>query len=80
MHAYYILNKINKFILTLNIIYEIIHTFIFVVYLLEITFETYYTFLVWSLHKYKCLWDVGGKDRGLSFQELASHIHTLRLD
>ena len=37
----------------------------------------------WSLYKYKCLWDMGAKDRGLSlflsFQEEASHTYTLRL-
>ena len=35
----------------------------------------------WSLHKYKCLWDVGGggKGHGSSLQERASHTYTLRL-
>ena len=35
----------------------------------------------WSLHKYKCLWGVGCRDKsqGLSFQEEASHTNTLRL-
>ena len=33
----------------------------------------------WSLHKYKCLWGVGGKDWGLSLQEGVSHTYTLRL-
>ena len=28
---------------------------------------------------YKCLWGVGGKGRGLSFKEGASHIYKLRL-
>ena len=38
----------------------------------------------WSLHKYKCLWDVGGggegKGHGSSLQEGTSHTYTLRLD
>ena len=34
----------------------------------------------WSLYKYKCLWGVGGKDKGLSPQERVSHIYTFRLD
>ena len=29
----------------------------------------------WSLHKYKCLWTVGGKGRGSSLQEGVSHIY-----
>ena len=33
----------------------------------------------WSLHKYECLWGVGGKSRGSSFQEGTSHTYTLRL-
>ena len=33
----------------------------------------------WSLHKYKCLWGVGGKGRGLSIQEGASHTYKHRL-
>ena len=33
----------------------------------------------WSLHKYKCLWGVGGKGWGLSLQEGVSHTYTLRL-
>ena len=33
----------------------------------------------WSLHKYKYLWSVGGKDRGSSLQKRASHTYTLRL-
>ena len=40
----------------------------------------------WSLHKYKCLWgvggkgqDSGGKGRGSSLQEGGSHTFTLRL-
>ena len=32
------------------------------------------------LHKYKCLWGVGGKGQYSSFQEGASHTYTLRLD
>ena len=40
----------------------------------------HYALLVWwSLHKYKCLWDVGDKNRNLSLQEEASHTYTLRL-
>ena len=40
----------------------------------------HYTPLVrWSLHKYKCLWNVEGKGRGSSLQEGASHTYTLRL-
>ena len=34
----------------------------------------------WSLHKYKCLWGVGGKGWGSSFQEGVSHTYTPRLD
>ena len=33
----------------------------------------------WSLHKYKCLWGVGGKGQGSSLQEGVSHTYTLRL-
>ena len=33
----------------------------------------------WSLHKYKCLWDVGSKGQGSSLQEGVSHTYTLRL-
>ena len=33
----------------------------------------------WLLHKYKCLWGVGGKRWGSSLQEGASHTYTLRL-
>ena len=33
----------------------------------------------WSLHKYKCLWGVGGKGRGLSIQEGVSHTYKHRL-
>ena len=33
----------------------------------------------WSLHKYKCLWGVGGKGQDSSFQEGVSHTYTLRL-
>ena len=33
----------------------------------------------WWLHKYKCLWGVGGKGRDLSIQEGGSHTYTLRL-
>ena len=36
-------------------------------------------FLKWSLHKYKCLWGVGGKGWGSNLQEGASHTYTLRL-
>ena len=40
----------------------------------------HYTPLVqWSLHKYKCLWGVGGKGRGSSIHEGVLHIYTLRL-
>ena len=34
----------------------------------------------WSLHKYKCLWDVRGKDQGSNLQEGASYVYTIRLD
>ena len=30
-------------------------------------------------HKYKCLWGMGGKGRGSSLQEGASHTYTIRL-
>ena len=33
----------------------------------------------WSLHKYKCLWSVGGKGRSSSLQEGVSHTYILRL-
>jgi len=33
-----------------------------------------------SLHKYKCLWGVGGKGQGSSLQEGALHTYILRLD
>ena len=33
----------------------------------------------WSLHMYKCLWGIGGKDCGSNLQEEASHTYTLRL-
>ena len=33
----------------------------------------------WSLHKYKYLWGVGGKDRDSSLQERTSYTYTLKL-
>ena len=33
----------------------------------------------WSLYKYKCIWGVEGKGRGLSFRERVSQTYTLRL-
>ena len=33
----------------------------------------------WSLHKYKCLWDVREKGQGSNLQEGDSHTYTLRL-
>ena len=33
----------------------------------------------WSLHKYKCLWSVGGKGQGSSLNEGVSHTYRLRL-
>ena len=35
--------------------------------------------LMYKKHKYKCLWDVGGKGQSSNFQKEASHIYTLRL-
>ena len=32
----------------------------------------------WSLHKYKCLWGVRGKDRDSSLQEKTSHTYILK--
>lgn len=32
-----------------------------------------------SLYKYKCLWDVEGKDRGSNLQERVSHTYVLSL-
>ena len=37
------------------------------------------TLVQWSLYKYKCLWDVGGKGQDLSLQEEVLHTYTLRL-
>ena len=34
----------------------------------------------WSLHKFKYLWGVGGKDRSSNLQERVSHTYTLKLD
>ena len=33
----------------------------------------------WSLHKYKCLWDVREMGQGSNLQEGDSHTYTLRL-
>ena len=33
----------------------------------------------WSLHKYKCLWGVGGKGQNSSLQEGVLQTYTLRL-
>ena len=50
------------------------------VFIFLLKFSYHHISLVrWSLHKYKCLWGVGGKIRGSSFQERTSHTYTPRL-
>ena len=47
----------------------------------DFKFEFYHcTPLVWWIfHKYKCLWGVGDKGQGSSFQEQTSHTYIFRL-
>ena len=35
--------------------------------------------IMYKKHKYKCLWDVGGKSQSSNLQKKASHTYTLRL-
>ena len=57
-----------------NFINNQLEYFIFSLVLKKIKKYNHHTSLVrWSLHKYKCLWSVGGKGRDSSLQERASH-------